>query len=66
MTLKNRFYFLVAGIAVSLALLTGYFAGRGDMIREAYENGHMYKKRSGIFTHYYWIETHKIGYDYDE
>jgi hypothetical protein len=58
-TLENRFYYLVIAVALYLAFLTGYFAGRGDTLSEAYDNGHMHIKRSGIFNHYYWNETHK-------
>jgi hypothetical protein len=34
--------------------------------REAYVNGLMTIERVGDKRNYRWIETHKIGYDYEE
>ena len=47
-------------------LVAGYTAGREDTYREAYKNGLMIIERHNGKKVYRWIETHKIGYDYDE
>ena len=47
-------------------LVAGYNAGREDTYREAYENGLMIMSRDNGKNILRWIETHKIGYDYDK
>ena len=47
-------------------LVAGYTAGRDDTYREAYENGLMIMSRDKGKNVLRWIETHKLGYDYDE
>jgi len=54
--------FIVWAIAVFAA---GYITGRDDTHREAYENGLMIMSRSNGKNVLRWIETHKIGYDYE-
>ncbi len=44
----------------------GYITGRNAIYREAYENGLMIMSRDNGKNVLRWIETHKIGYDYDE
>ena len=46
-------------------LVAGYTAGREDTYREAYENGLMIMSRDKGKNVLRWIETHKIGYDYE-
>lgn len=56
----------VAGIA-SASFGLGYTVGREDVLRDAKEHGVLIMER-GVAgqKNYRWIETHKLGYDYDE
>jgi len=49
-----------------LCVFAGYYTGIRDTHRDAYENGLMMIDRVGDKRIYRWIETHKLGYDYDE
>lgn len=63
----NTVAFSIAFIAWSIAVFVGgYITGRDDTRREAYENGLMIMTRENGKNVLRWIETHKIGYDYDE
>jgi hypothetical protein len=53
-------------IHTALCLLVGFYGGQERTHRDAYENGHMTIERVGDKRNYRWIETHKLGYDYDE
>jgi hypothetical protein len=49
-----------------LCVVVGYYTGVQDTHRDAYKNGLMKIDRVGDKRIYRWIETHKLGYDYDE
>jgi hypothetical protein len=53
-------------IHTALCLLVGFYSGEKHTHREAYENGLMTIERVGDKRNYRWIETHKLGYDYNE
>jgi len=53
-------------IHTALCLLAGFWMGEKHTHREAYENGLMTIERVGDKRNYRWIETHKLGYDYNE
>ena len=60
--------FNVIAFIISLIVSTfigGYIVGRNATYREAYENGLMIMSRDNGKKVYRWIETHKIGYDYE-
>jgi len=61
---------IVVAILIPLLCSTfifGYTVGSSEVYREAYENGHMSIQRLPDGKRSYrWIETHKLGYDYDE
>lgn len=62
----TKILFVISFIIWTLSvLIAGYIAGRDDTYREAYENGLMIIERSNGKKIYRWIETHKIGYDYE-
>jgi hypothetical protein len=62
----NVITFVIAFITWSIAVfIGGYITGREDTYREAYENGLMIMSRDNGKKVYRWIETHKIGYDYE-
>jgi hypothetical protein len=58
------FLLLFAGYSV-LLFIAGFWVGVEDTHRDAYENGLMIIDRVGDKRIYRWIETHKIGYDYE-
>jgi hypothetical protein len=49
-----------------LCIVAGYYTGVQDTQRDAYNHGLMTIDRVGDKRVYRWIETHKVGYDYDE
>jgi hypothetical protein len=58
---------IVGGIALQIGVFyAGYKTGVKETQRDAYENGLMTIDRVGDSRVYRWIETHKLGYDYDE
>ena len=59
---------VIAALAVQVFSFTlGYNTGVDNTHREAYENGLMYIQRlPGGERQFTWIETHKLGYDYDQ
>jgi hypothetical protein len=62
----NAIAFALAFILWTIAVFAaGYITGRDDTHREAYENGLMIMSRSNGKNVLRWIETHKIGYDYE-
>jgi hypothetical protein len=62
----NAIAFSLAFIMWTIAVfVAGYITGRDDTHREAYENGLMIMSRSNGKNVLRWIETHKIGYDYE-
>ena len=62
--MKFNIIALFISFAVS-AFIGGYITGRNVTHREAYENGLMIMSRDNGKKVYRWIETHKIGYDYE-
>ena len=64
--MKKSIIILILLAAYSfLVFFFGFWAGIKDTHRDAYENGLMTIDRVGDKRIYRWIETHKIGYDYD-
>jgi hypothetical protein len=57
---------IVALISQIICFIIGYNTGVKQTHRDAYENGLMTIQRIGDARVYRWLETHKIGYDYDE
>ena len=53
-------------ISQIIYFIIGYNKGVKQTHREAYENGLMIMSRDNGKNVLRWIETHKIGYDYDE
>ena len=53
-------------IHTALCLLAGFWMGEKHTHREAYVNGLMTIERVGDKRNYRWIETHKLGYEYEE
>jgi hypothetical protein len=49
-----------------LCVCAGYYTGVQDTHRDAYKNGLMTIDRIDDKRIYRWIETHKLGYDYDK
>ena len=66
MNYKIFFIVIAALICQVLAFVIGYNTGIEQTHRDAYENGLMSIHRVGDVRVYRWIETHKLGYDYDE
>ena len=66
MNYKILFVIIVAIIGQFLSYIMGYHVGVSQTHRDAYENGLMTIHRVGDERVYRWIETHKLGYDYDE
>jgi hypothetical protein len=66
MNYKIFFIVIAALIGQVLAFVIGYNTGIEQTHRDAYENGLMSIHRVGDARVYRWIETHKLGYDYDE
>lgn len=54
-------------VAVFAGFGLGYTVGREEVLRDAKEHGVLIMER-GVAgqKNYRWIETHKLGYDYDE
>lgn len=58
---------IISFVAVFATFTIGYTIGREEVYRDARENGVMAVERGVAGQKIYrWIETHKIGYDYDE
>ena len=66
MNYKIFLIIFVALVSQILSFVIGYNTGVAQTHRDAYENGLMTIHRIGDARVYRWIETHKIGYDYDE
>lgn len=66
MNYKIFFIVIVALIGQFLSFIIGYHTGVAQTRRDAYENGLMTIERVNGNHVYRWIETHKLGYDYDE
>ena len=66
MNYKILFIVIAALIGQFLSFVIGYNTGVDQTHRDAYENGLMTIYRVGDARVYRWIETHKLGYDYDE
>jgi hypothetical protein len=64
--IKNTIIIILLIIHTFLCMMAGFYAGVDNTERKAYENGHMTIERVGDKRNYRWIETHKLGYDYDE
>lgn len=58
---------IISFSALSATFAIGYAIGRAEVYRDARENGLLIMER-GVAgqKNYRWIETHKIGYDYDQ
>lgn len=58
---------IISFVAVFATFAIGYTIGREEVYRDARENGVMTVERGVAGQKIYrWIETHKIGYNYDE
>ena len=58
---------IISFVAVFATFTVGYITGREEVYRDARENGVMTVERGVAGQKIYrWIETHKLGYDYDE
>ncbi len=58
---------IICFVAVFVTFAIGYITGREEVYRDARENGVMTVQRGVAGQKIYkWIETHKLGYDYDE
>ena len=58
---------IICFVAVFATFAIGYITGREEVYRDARENGVMTVERGVAGQKIYkWIETHKLGYDYDE
>ena len=66
MNYKIFLIIFVALVSQILSFVIGYNTGVSQTHRDAYENGLMSIHRVGDARVYRWIETHKLGYDYDE
>lgn len=66
MNYKILFIIIVSIIGQFLSYIMGYQVGVAQTHRDAYENGLMTIKRVNGNHVYRWIETHKLGYDYDK
>jgi len=64
--LYNVIVVILLIVHTALCLLVGFYGGREHTHRNAYENGLMTIERVGDKRNYRWIETHKIGYEYEE
>ena len=60
-----KYIIVLALLSQILTFIFGYNMGRSNTYREAYENGLMIMSRSNGKNVLRWIETHKIGYDYE-
>jgi hypothetical protein len=49
-----------------ISFVVGYNTGVAQTHRDAYENGLMTMQHVGDARIYRWLETHKIGYDYND
>ena len=57
---------IISFVAVFATFTIGYTIGREEVYRDARENGVMTVERGVAGQKIYrWIETHKIGYDYE-
>lgn len=66
MNYKILFIVIAALIGQFLSFIIGYHTGVAQTHRDAYENGLMTIERVNGNHVYRWIETHKLGYNYDE
>ena len=66
MNYKIFLIIFVALVSQILSFVIGYNTGVAQTHRDAYDNGLMTMYRIGDVRLYRWIETHKLGYDYDE
>ena len=66
MNYKILIIIIVALISQFFCFKIGYDTGVAQTHRDAYENGLMTIERVNGNHVYSWIETHKLGYDYDE
>lgn len=66
--MNYKIFIIVIVILISqfLSFIVGYNTGVTETHRDAYENGLMIIERVNGNHVYRWIETHKIGYDYDD
>jgi uncharacterized protein YxeA len=64
--MKTILVVILLVIHTALAMVAGFYTGVHETHREAYKNGLMTIQRDGDKRHYRWIETHKLGYDYDQ
>jgi hypothetical protein len=64
--MKNILIVIVLINHTALSILAGFWMGVNETHRDAYENGLMTIERVGDKRNYRWIETHKLGYDYNE
>jgi len=60
-----KYIIVLALLSQILTFIFGYNMGRSNTYREAYENGLMIMSRDNGKNVLRWIETHKIGYDYE-
>jgi hypothetical protein len=68
MSVREIAIIVIISFVVLIATFSiGYTIGREDVYRDARENGVMTEER-GVAgqKNYRWIETHKLGYDYDQ
>jgi hypothetical protein len=58
---------IICFFVVFTTFIIGYTIGKNEVFRDARENGVMTVERGVAGQKIYrWIETHKVGYDYDE
>ena len=60
-----KYIIVLALLSQILTFIFGYSMGRSNTYREAYKNGLMIMSRDNGKNVLRWIETHKIGYDYE-
>lgn len=60
-----KYIIVLALLSQILTFIFGYNMGRSNTYREAYKNGLMIMSRDNGKNVLRWIETHKIGYDYE-
>ena len=66
MNYKILIIIIVALISQFFCFKIGYDTGVHKTYKQAYENGLIVIERNNGKHFYRWIETHKLGYNYDE